>query len=54
MKHIDIRLHHVHDTNKQGIITISHEPTETMLADFFTKTVAKTKFLNNRNGLQMQ
>jgi len=54
MKHIDIRLHHVHDTNKQGLITISHEPTETMLADFLTKTVAKTKFLNNRNGLQMQ
>lgn len=43
-KHIDIRTHFVKDYVKKGVVNIEYCPTEEMIADLFTKGLAKEKF----------
>ena len=42
--HYDLRLHYVRELVRRGTITCKHCPTEAMIADVLTKTMAITKF----------
>ena len=42
-KHIDIRFHHVREVVKKKEICLLYCPTEHMVADIFTKSLAKIK-----------
>lgn len=42
-KHIDIRYHFIREIQEQGNIKIKHLPTDEMIADIFTKPLAKAK-----------
>ena len=43
-KHIDVHFHFVRQTVAQGHITIEYCPTDDMVADIFTKSLARVKF----------
>jgi hypothetical protein len=43
-KHIDVRYHFVRDCVSAGLITLDYLPTEDMIADLFTKALAKLRF----------
>ena len=44
MKHINVHFHFIHQTVTQGHITIEYCPTNDMVADVFTKSLARIKF----------
>ncbi len=50
-KHIDIKFHYTREAVSKGIVHVSHCPTDSMLADVFTKGLAKPKFEGFRSSL---
>jgi KUP system potassium uptake protein len=48
MKHLSIKFHSVRDKVKNGEYKIKYCPTNDMLADIFTKSLDKIKFVNLR------
>ena len=50
-KHIDIKFYYTREVVRRGIISVSHCRTDNMLADVFTKGLAKPKFEGFRSGL---
>ena len=44
MKHVDIKYHFVRETVKNKIISLEHCPSKEMLADIFTKGLARSSF----------
>jgi hypothetical protein len=52
-KHIDVHFHFVRQTVDQGHIQIKYIPTEDMVADMFTKSLARTKFETFRKLLNV-
>ena len=52
-KHIDVHFHFVRQTVAQGHVTIKYCPTEDMVADIFTKSLARIKFEKFRGLLNV-
>ncbi len=54
MKHLDVRLHHVHDAYAKGTINVLYCPTEHMIANLLTKGLPEPKlvYLKNEMGLR--
>ena len=50
-KHIDIRYHFVREKVEEGILEISHVPTENNLADIFTKPLTTEVFVRLRDAI---
>lgn len=50
-KHIDIRAHFIKDLCLKGIIDIQHVSTHDNLADMFTKSLSKERFVQLRNAV---
>ena len=50
-KHINIRYYFITDRIQNGELTIEHCPTERMVADFFTKPLQGTKFIEFRKEI---
>jgi hypothetical protein len=50
-KHIDVHFHFIRQTVSQGHITLLYCPTDDMIADTFTKPLARFKFEKFRNLL---
>jgi len=44
-KHIDLRYHFIHEAVEEGKINVTYIPTEDNVADIFTKSLAKLKFV---------
>ena len=52
-KHIDIKFHSIRDLVNSGQVTVNYCPSADMLADIFTKPLAKDRFTSLRNMLGM-
>lgn len=52
-KHIDIKYHFLRNAIKDNIIVLEYCPSESMLADVFTKSLARTIFEKNINWLNI-
>ena len=52
-KHIEIRHHFIRDHVQKGNVEVCHVPTETQIADIFTKPLLEEKFTKLRNNLSM-
>jgi len=52
-KHIDLRYHFIKDHIQDGNIEVHFVPTESQLADIFTKALNETSFLRILDGLGM-
>ena len=50
-KHIDIRYHFLRDHADQGTIELLFVPTDTQLADLFTKPLGNERFIKLRHQL---
>ena len=50
-KHIDIRFHYVREAVQQGAIALQYCPTDVMLADLLTKSLAKSRFESLRSAM---
>ncbi|ODQ69604.1 hypothetical protein LIPSTDRAFT_32455, partial [Lipomyces starkeyi NRRL Y-11557] len=50
-KHIDIRYHFIRERIESKEVALVHKPTEDMLADVFTKALARERFQRLRSGL---
>ena len=50
-KHIDLRVHYVHDAVAEGVLKLVKVPSEDNLADLFTKPLPKDRFLFLRKRL---
>ena len=50
-KHVQIRYHFVREAVEQGIITLEYCRTDDMLADSFTKALARDQFEKPRAGI---
>ena len=50
-KHIDVHFHFIQQTISTGAISLKYCPTEDMIADIFTKSLARVKFKKFRNLL---
>jgi hypothetical protein len=44
-KHIDVHFHWIRQTVSQGQISLSYVPTDLMIADTFTKSLSRSKFV---------
>ena len=45
MKHINLKYHFIHEAMEEGKINVTYIPTEDNIADIFTKSLAKPKFM---------
>jgi hypothetical protein len=52
-KHIDIRYHFTREAVQSGEVNIQFCPSESMIADTFTKPLEKSKFIKNRELLSV-
>jgi hypothetical protein len=52
-KHIDIHFHFIRQTILSGDVALQYCPTEHMIADTFTKSLAQNKFKNLRSNLNI-
>ena len=50
-RHISIRAFWIADQVKNGIVEVDHEPTDDMIADFFTKPLQGTAFRKHRKSI---
>ena len=48
MKHIDIKFKYVQDQVNKNLISVQFCPTESMVADVFTKSICREKFIKFR------
>ena len=53
-KHIQIRYRHVREAMAKGIVRLIYCPMKEMLADIFTKTLARDQFEHLRDNLGLQ
>ena len=53
-KHIDVYFHFIHQTISQGYLSLHYIPTNDMIADIFTKSLAFNKFTKFRSLLGLQ
>lgn len=53
-KHIDIKYHFSREQVEKGIIKLIHMPTGTQLADILTKPLPAARFIELRNGLDLE
>uniref|UniRef100_A0AAV1TJL4 Copia protein n=1 Tax=Peronospora matthiolae TaxID=2874970 RepID=A0AAV1TJL4_9STRA len=53
-KHIDIRYHYVLEKVESGEVALEYCPTQDMLADLMTKSIAAVQFENIRDRLGIQ
>ncbi len=54
MKHLDVRLHHVHDQVLNNVIQLTYCPTEHMQADLLTKPLPRPAFEKLRTLLGLR
>jgi KUP system potassium uptake protein len=52
-KHIELRYHSTRHYIREGKITLTYTPTDEMIADMFTKPLAKHKFTKFRTMLRV-
>ena len=52
-KHIEVQYHYVNENYEKGVIDIVKIETEKNIADIFTKSLCKDKFIKNRNALNV-
>lgn len=52
-KHINVKYHYVRQVHEKGELRIQHVASKDQLADIFTKSLAREKFVTNRDGLGM-
>ena len=52
-KHIEVQYHYVNETYESGIIDIVKVDSQLNLADIFTKSLDKTKFVKNKQALRL-
>ena len=52
-KHIEVQCHYVNENYEKGIIDIVKIETVKNIADIFTKSLCKDKFIKNRNSLKL-
>ena len=52
-KHIEVQCHYVNENYEKGVIDILKIETEKNIADIFTKSLCKDKFIKNRNALKL-
>jgi hypothetical protein len=50
-KHIDIRHHFIRNAQENGLINVTHIPSEEQTADILTKLLAQPKFEQHRRGM---
>ncbi len=50
-KHIELRYHFIRDLVEKQILELNFVPTESQLADLFTKALDTERFLTLRNAL---
>ncbi len=53
-KHIDTRFHHIRECIEEGLIEVQHVNTKDQLADIFTKSLGRQKFIEMRRKVGVQ
>ncbi len=53
-KHIDTRFHHIRECIEEGLIEVQHVNTKDQLADIFTKSLGRQKFIEMRKKVGVQ
>ena len=52
-KHIEVQCQYVNENYEKGVIDIVKIETKKNIADIFTKSLCKDKFIKNRNALKL-